>query len=377
MALVFFLALIVFLYTFAGYPLILALWSRFAAAKIAEYDSIETTPTLDIIMVVHNGAEYIEEKLTNLVSLNYPGKQPGIIVVLDACTDQTRALIDAMQLSQVTVLEQQEKRGKPAGLNLAVATSQAELLFMTDVRQPIQNDAVEKMLRRFSDPQMAAVSGELVFRQEGISDFGKGMDAYWRYEKFIRERESRVGSVAGVTGAIYLLRRSFYKPIPDETLLDDVLIPMQAVLAGGKVKFESGAYAFDIPSNDIEREKARKTRTLAGNFQLVQLNPALANPLKNPIWFQFVSHKLLRLLSPFLLVIIFVSNFFLVDSHVFFTLTLLAQIVLYGMALAAFASESLRCRKPLSIIHSFMNLMLYTFYGFLAYARGNYSGLWK
>lgn len=375
----FFFSLIVILYTFLGYPFLLVIWSRFLPEKsdTKGFCLSSNYPTLDVILVVHNGEAFIEDKLSNLAEMEYPGERPRIIVVLDGCTDNTKALIAASDANNIIVIEQEEKRGKPHGLNLAVEHSSADLLLMTDVRQPILPTALTMMTDRFSDPVVAAVSGELVFRQEGISDFGKGMDAYWRYEKLIREKESIVGSVAGVTGAIYVLRRGFYKPIPPETLLDDVLIPMQAVQAGGKVKFAPGAYAFDIPSNDIQREKQRKTRTLAGNFQLVQLNPGLINPFKNPIWFQFISHKMLRLLSPFLMVLIFVSNLLLVQEGWFFLLTMLGQCAFYCLAIVAFKFESARRVRLLSIIHSFLNLMLYTYYGFLAYSRGNYRGLWK
>ena len=385
MALLFFIYLLLLFYTFAGYPLLLWFWSQRkidSETKLGNFQSSANSlgqelPTLDIVMVVHNGANYIQAKLKNLSELEYNGKRPRIIIVLDGCTDNTEELIAAANYSSVHVIKQKEKSGKPYGLNLGVAASDAVLLLMTDVRQPIKKDALERLARRFEDPQIAAVSGELVFKREGITDFGKGMDAYWRYEKFIRDKESTIDSVAGVTGAIYVLRKSYYDPIPAETLLDDVLIPMQAVLKGGKVKFESGAYAFDIPSNDIQRERIRKTRTLAGNFQLVQLNPSLVNPFKNPIWFQFVSHKMLRLLSPFLLLSIFISNALLVGDHWFYSLTMAGQLAFYAIAAIAFFSESARKIKLLSVIHSFLNLMLYTFYGFLAYVRGNYGDLWK
>ncbi|HBR96499.1 MAG TPA: family 2 glycosyl transferase [Gammaproteobacteria bacterium] len=375
----FFTSVFLLVYTFVGYPVLLMAAARLSPARVPTANPVSGAELSDVevIVIVHNGAAFIGAKLDNLLALDYPKDKLSIRIVLDGCTDHTADVVRQYNAQNVTLMSFEHQQGKAHGLNAAVAASQAEILLFTDVRQTLAEDALSLLVARLSDPQVAAVSGELVFRQDGINDFGKSMDAYWRYEKFIRERESVIGSVVGVTGAIYAMRREWYQPIPSSTLLDDVLIPMQAVLAGAAVKFESGVYAFDVPSNDHAREKKRKTRTLAGNFQLVQLQPALLSPIKNPLWFQFVSHKMLRLLSPFLLALIFVSNAMLAQQHAFFAVMMALQLGFYALALLAFWSTSARQIRLLSMIHSFLNLMMYTFYGFLAYIRGSYGELWK
>ena len=140
------------------------------------------------------------------------------------------------------------------------------------------------------------------------STMGGGVGAYWRYEKWLRRHESLVGSTVGSTGAIYALRRELWRPLPAETILDDVLAPMQAVLAGARVIFEGSARAFDRVSPIGKAEFQRKTRTLAGNYQLLRLQPRLLLPFVNPVWLQFVSHKLGRLVVPYALCAVFVSS---------------------------------------------------------------------
>src|SRR5436305_601320 len=122
-----------------------------------------------------------------------------------------------------------------------------------------------------------------------------GVGLYWRYEKQIRRDESATGSVVGATGAIYAMRRSLWQPLPDDTILDDVLTPMRCVMAGYRVVFEERACAFDRTAPDANTEGRRKLRTLAGNYQLLWLEPRLLLPWCNPAWLQFVSHKVGRL----------------------------------------------------------------------------------
>ncbi|MDP7270733.1 MAG: glycosyltransferase family 2 protein, partial [Gammaproteobacteria bacterium] len=167
---------------------------------------------------------------------------------------------------------------------------------------------------------------------ETRSGFSQGIDFYWQYEKFIRQAEARCGSVVGVTGAIYALRKSCYKNIPKGLILDDVLIPMNAVRSGERVIFEPEALAYDIPPPSPEWEHKRKVRTLAGNYQLVQRSPGLLLPWRNPIWVQFVSHKLLRLVAPVFLLVGLVTNIILVNESLLYTLILAIQLVLYAAA---------------------------------------------
>ena len=170
----------------------------------------------------------------------------------------------------------EKKSTKSACLNRAIASSSADVLLLTDSRQALAEDVLVRLIAPLADKEVAAVSGELVFEQEGENDFSKGMDAYWRYEKFIRKCESDVSSTIGVTGAIYVLRRDAYIPIPDETLLDDVLIPMNAVMAGQRVLFESEAYAFDVPSSDPVREKTPQNQNYRRQFSVAQ--PVACSP---------------------------------------------------------------------------------------------------
>jgi cellulose synthase/poly-beta-1,6-N-acetylglucosamine synthase-like glycosyltransferase len=187
-----------------------------------------------------------------------------------------------------------------------------------------------------ADPRVGGVSGELLLDCESGDDgstIGEGVGLYWRYEKWLRRHESAIGSILGSTGAIYALRRDLWRPLPADTLLDDVLAPMRAVLSGARVVFEGTARAYDRVSTGAPAEFRRKTRTLAGNYQLLRLEPRLLVPMANPVWIQFVSHKLGRLIVPYALCVILVSSAALAGTHWTYAVALVGQLAFYGLAL--------------------------------------------
>ncbi len=373
--LAFFGSSLLLVYIFAGYPLLVWLLARCRGRPSMRDDSFR--PSVEAVVIAHNEGKTIAKKIGNLLSLDYPADRLSILVVSDASDDDTCDLVRMVDSPRVRLIHFEEKSTKSACLNRAIASSSADVLLLTDCRQSLAEDVLLRLIAPLADRSVAAVSGELVFEQEGENDFSKGMDAYWRYEKFIRKCESEISSTVGVTGAIYVLRRDAYIPIPEETLLDDVLIPMNAVMAGQRVLFESEAYAFDIPSSDPAREKQRKTRTIAGNFQLPSLSPALLNPIKNPLWWQFVSHKMLRLIAPALLVVTLIANWFILADHPIYMVSFTAQLIVHGLVLLSLLFEGLRAFLPIRIIRAFHDMMYFTVLGAWTFIRGRQLSSWK
>jgi cellulose synthase/poly-beta-1,6-N-acetylglucosamine synthase-like glycosyltransferase len=232
-----------------------------------------------------------------------------IIVISDGSTDDTAPLAREYGTRGVRVLELPERRGKAFALTQGCQLAQHEILVFGDLRQTWAPDVFEQLLKNFADPTVGGVSGDLVLESEpGVM---AGVALYWRFEKWLRKKESRVWSMVGVTGAISAVRRELFRPIPGGTLLDDVYWPLQVCLQGYRIVHEPHAVAYDrLPENPRD-EFRRKVRTLAGNFQLVQLLPAALVPGRNPIWWEFVSHKLLRLVVPWALLGTLIASAFL------------------------------------------------------------------
>jgi len=330
-----------------------------------------------VVVVVYNEVARIQAKIENIFALNYPKEKLHVLVVSDGSDDDTEAVVDSMQWSNVKFLGFDERRGKAACLNDAFSVLQTELVVLTDVRQTFEADAIKHLLACLSDPSVGAVSGELRFSSGEDNDFSQSVDAYWQYEKFIRGKESDFSSTIGVTGAIYAIKKTFFQNIPDNTVLDDVLIPMNVVMQGKRVVFESNAIAYDVPSADPAREEMRKIRTLAGNYQLVALRPELIMPWCNPAIIQYVSHKLLRLVMPVFLIILLLSSFFLMTRSWFFLLAFLGQIAFYGLPFFERFLEQPIFRKVVSIRNVFVSMNIYAFKAMIEFFTNKNLHLWK
>lgn len=301
----FWLSIALVLYVYAGYPLLLALlcrrWSRPVRKQAIE-------PAVTIIIAAYNEYERIERKLRNCLDLDYPRPKLQIVVSLDGPTDGTEFVVWKYARHGVEMVHSKQHRGKPGAINDGMRRATGDIVIFADTRQTFQPDAIRRLVENFADPQVGAVSGELMLAAGADAEASTDIGLYWKYEKSIRAMESRLHSVVGATGAIYAIRRELFTDLPTDALLDDVLTPMRIVLGGKRVVFEPEAKAFDKVSCCSQAEFARKVRTLAGNYQLLALMPQLIAPIRNPVFWQFCSHKIGRLIAPYLLIAIFVSN---------------------------------------------------------------------
>ncbi|MGD9613014.1 MAG: glycosyltransferase family 2 protein [Kiritimatiellia bacterium] len=305
-------------YVYAGYPALIGLWARFRPRPVRKGPF---AGGVAVLIAAHDEAGTLPRKLEQLLELAQAEPIREIWIGLDGCTDGTGERVrDRLETldqrletgnqwqgggdpslqspPRIQILEFESRRGKAAVLNDLMARATQPILVLMDARQRVEAGAISRLLENFADEQVGAVSGELVYEAaDGAAQ--KGAESYWGYEKFIRQSESRTWAVPGATGALYAIRRDLCEPIPENTLVDDVLIPMRAVLQGYRCLFEPAARVFDLPSARFGQEGLRKRRTLAGIWQLAVLEPRFFSFRANPIAFQWYSHKFLRLLTPF------------------------------------------------------------------------------
>ena len=330
MELLFWFSFLFIFYTYVGYPCLLFIWERLAGRKV---NKAYIEPKVSIVIAAHNEEKHIGKKIENCLGLNYPKGMVEVIVVSDGSEDRTNQIAGGFQTEAVRVLHYKERKGKAYALNLGVSQAKGEILFFTDARQILEKECLRELAANFNDSDVGAVSGELVLLQEGRPDSVEGVGLYWRYEKWMRKKESRINSVLGATGSVYACRKHLVKPIPPETILDDVLIPFQGILKGYRSIFEPKAVAFDHVAADVQKELKRKVRTLAGNYQALLLEPRLLHPLKNPVFFQLMSHKMARLLVPFAMLVLLVSNFFIASGV--YWVCFVVQLTFYVLALTS------------------------------------------
>ena len=360
------------LYTYLLYPAAIYLAARLFGRVPVVDDGNETLPSVTIIIVAHNEERIIDRKIDNCFELDYPSDRLEICVVSDGSTDGTADILRARD--DIVFLEGTENRGKPHQLNRAMERASSDLLVFSDSRQMFDRAAFRMLVRNFSDARVGCVSGELVFSTPE-DPTGSNIGLYWAYEKALRQAESAVDSTLGVTGAIYAVRRELAAPIPDDTVLDDIEIPLRAFLNGYRVIFEPGAKAFDTPSTDISKEFKRKTRTLAGNYQLFARNGWLFVPWKNRIFLQALSHKLFRLLVPWAMLAVFLTSSSLEGAA--FTVIFWAQVAAYGLGIAALRSAALRGNRMINLVSVFLTLNAAAVTGLYRHLTGTADVRWK
>jgi poly-beta-1,6-N-acetyl-D-glucosamine synthase len=357
---IFWLAAALVGYSYLGYPAWLWLRSRWSPRPVRRSssqnsgqsaDQSSAAPSVTAVMVVRNEEAVIARKLENLLTLDYPHAKLDLVVISDGSSDRTPAILadyarDSRVRTRLRTLIKPASEGKAAGLNDAIKLANGEVLLFTDARQQIESNALRLLIENFADPDVGAASGELMLGDPTSGETGKGMGLYWRIEKKIRELESASGSVVGATGAIYCARRTLLDAslLPESTILDDVLLPMQIVRKGSRVIFDARARAWDSPDLGEGREFSRKVRTLSGNYQLLQLAPWLLSS-QNAIRFEFITHKLSRLAVPFALLALLIASIFLPQP--FYRAALGVQLAFYALSLAALAGVKI---GPLSRI---------------------------
>lgn len=370
----FWMAALLLAYLYVGYPL--AAWLR-ARLRPRAHRRAPAEPGVTVVVVAHNEAARIDGRLQNLLALDYPRQKLDIILASDGSTDATVERARRYEQWGVRVLAFGWRRGKAAVLNDVVPTAKNEIVVLADARQLFDPAAVRALVANFSDPAVGAVSGELMLNPTAAGAAAQqGACFYWRYEKFIRRNESQAGSTVGATGAIYAIRRSLFQPIPEDTILDDVLIPLRIVHRGYRVLFEAGARAFDCASATARQEYVRKVRTIAGMFQLFARERWLLNPARNGVWFETLSHKGLRLLAPVLHVVVLAASFALREDALYGWM-LAGQIVFYGAAFGGYATQGVRRRfRVLTVPYTVCLMNWATVVGGVRFATGRQQATW-
>ena len=362
-------------YVYAGYPILMMILAKVFPKQVKRGDF---TGSISVVIVAYNEAARLKSKLDSLFACEQSKQIIEVLIGSDGSDDNTADVLSAYDDSRVRLNHFEERRGKPSVLNDVIKECKGEIVLLNDARQMLDKKSISKLIANFADESIGVVSGELVLKAtDSDTPAASGIGAYWKYEKMIRSAEGQFQSVPGATGAFYAIRRELFQPIPASTILDDVVIPMQAITQGYRCVFESGAYAYDLPSQSTKQESIRKRRTIAGNGQLILLHPEWLLPWKNRIWLQFMSHKLGRLICPFCLILAIVCNLFLLANPLYQALFAL-QGLFYGAAFLGWVLQSFgRKSKLFGLFLMFVSLNVTTLFALWDALRGRFRTTWK
>src|SRR2546423_4938621 len=331
-------------YTYVGYPVLLVVVSRLRPRLVRK---AEQTPRVSVIIAAYNEERDLAAKLENTLALDYDSDKLEVIVASDCSNDRTDEIARSFAPRGVRLHRQAERLGKTAAQNAAVAEARGEIILFSDATTLYSPDVLRVMMPNFADPSVGCVAGRLVYVDPAQSGVGRGARSYWGYETFLKSHESRACSLIGASGCLYAVRRAAYVPLYDEAC-SDFLIATVMVEQGLRAVYEPDAVCTEETNRRADRELRMRVRVIAQTYTDLWRHRAMLNPSRAGFYaVQLLSHKVMRYLVPFFLIVVLVASALLAPQSVFYAVALAAQLVFYGAAVVPWALEHAGVRVPL------------------------------
>lgn len=327
---IFWLSIALLVYVYAGFGALVILVGAIRNRQVRK-QAIE--PRVSLLIAAYNEQESIRQRLENIFQLDYPHDRIEIIVASDGSDDATEEIVASYASRGVRLLSL-PRRGKIHALNAAAAAATGELLVFSDANSMFERQALRVLVANFADPQVGGVGGNTVYTEQiGCESISTGENLYWNYDKWLKEMESRTGSIVSAHGAIYAIRRELYQHLTETAVTDDFAISTMVIEQGYRLVFEKNARAYEVAIPATEREFGRKVRMMTRGLRAVMLRKKLLNPLRFGFYsLVLFTHKLLRRLVSLALISLFISSLFLASSGPFYWFFALGQIVFYLLA---------------------------------------------
>ncbi len=365
-------------YTYVGYALLIYILNRLKKRSETNYNN-ETLewPSITVIIPAYNEAAILPQKIENTLNADYPTDLLHVILITDGSNDGSESL--KFTDPRITHLHQPVRQGKSAAINQGVAVANTEIIFITDANTMIHPKALKAIIAHYQKTNVGGVSGEkrIQLNQEESSVGGEGF--YWKYESFLKREGARFYTVVGAAGELFSFKKSLFKPLPNDTILDDFVLSMEIVKQGYVIDYEPKAYAIENPSKNISDEFKRKVRISSGVWQALGRLKFLFNPFFNfKLFFQFISHRFLRwTLAPMAMICILIISIVQIKQPLFYILLIL-QSIFYTLAFIGFLLKNTKLRWPLIFIPFYYCMMnAAVFVGLWAYFNGRHSVLWE
>ena len=375
----FWVLLVLLFHTYFGYYFSLLILSKlFTSSKKSQ--TFQPAPSIALVIAAYNEENVIRNKLINSVKLDYPSDQIAIWVVSDGSSDKTNSIVKefAKKYNNINILEL-SRRGKSKAINTALKKINADIVIFSDANTMYDTQAATQLTKYFVDKKVGCVCGRLQYSNPNNVISGKGEGFYWRYEVKLKILESELGYIAGANGAIYAIRHELFETLPPNTINDDFTISMKIVEKEYKSLYNKDAIAFEDVAPTVKGEFKRHIRDGAGHYIAVCHLIKLLNPLLGLKSYIYWSHRILRWLAPFILIMIFAINLFLANI-VFYNYILLLQLLFYLLALFGFLLAISKHNKIPFLFYIpfyFCNLNLALLIGFFKAITGKQKVTWN
>ena len=372
---VFFSSVALVVYAYLGYPIIIFALSRMLGRPVRRS---EITPAVSVIIAAHNEEKDIGAKIENTLSLDYPREKLEVVVASDCSSDRTDEIVRSYADRGVKLHRQPERLGKTVAQNEAVKVSSGEVLVFSDATTVYEHKALRNIVRGFGDPEVGCVAGRLEYVDSKTSCVGGGCRSYWSYEGFLRKCESHLGSLIGVSGCLYAVRRSSYSRMALD-MSSDFVIALETRLQGLRTVFDEDAVAFEETNHRGRDEFRMRVRVIEQTLSALHRYRELLDYRKHGLFaFQAISHKALRYATAFFLLCAFVSNLLLIGESFGFLMLFSAQVVFYLAAAIGWCCDRIGVRAgPLMIPFYFALTNAASLLGFLKFMRGEAHLVWE
>jgi len=370
----FWLSLAALLYVYVGYPLMLLCLTSFSRIPQAKPSY---TPFLSILIAAYNEEAGIKKKIEQTLDLDYPADQMEVLVLSDGSTDGTEEIVKSFTDPRVRLLHVSGRRGKTNAQNEGVLHAHGDVLIFSDATTIYHRQALRYLACNYADSSVGAVSGRYqYFDPQGNSPTGLGTMAFWNYENFIKKMQSTTRTISGCCGCIYSVRKEVYTPLAAE-VISDLVQPLHVIRKGYRVVFEDRALAYEETTQSTSEEFSMRVRVVTRGMRGLLSVPALLTPWKfGLVAFQLWSHKILRWLVPFFLLILFGSNLLLWRTP-FYRMFLEIQTVFYALTLLSIWVPVQKLWKPLGIPLYFCTLNAAALFSVIEVVRGKKYVVWQ
>lgn len=378
---IFWIGLTVIAYTYVGYGFVIYILSKLKGrpdSPTGQNDS--DLPEVTILIAAYNEEQYIENKIENTIALDYPTEKLSIFIVTDGSTDNTPHLVK--KFHAVKLFHESQRKGKIHAVNRVMKMVKTPIVIFSDANTVLNAQAAKNIVRHYQNQAVGGVAGEKrIFKNSEDNASGSGEGLYWKYESFLKKKDSEVYSVVGAAGELFSVRTALYQDPDENMIIEDFYLSVSIAANGYRFIYEPEAYAVESASASVSEEWKRKVRICAGAFQAMGKLKRLLNPFTyGMLSFQYISHRVLRwTLAPLFLPLVLLSNIWLaLQGSAFFASVLGAQLLFYAFAALGYIYRDKKIAiRGFFVPYYFMVMNLSVYAGFLRYCRGRQSVVWE
>lgn len=375
---IFWTAVFLIVYTYIGFPLLVVLRGLLWGRPFKD-EELTNLPVVSIVISAYNEAKCIAAKLDNILTMEYPRDRLEVVVASDGSTDGTDAIVERYKALGVKLLSL-PRIGKAAALNAAVNASSGEIQVFSDANSMYKADAIRELVRPLADPEVGGVAGNQIYKTEvSGGSSGDGERVYWNFDRMLKQFQGKSGNTLAATGAIYAIRRSLFQPIPDG-VSDDLFTSTGVIVQGYRLVFAPEAIAYEPIAATSQVEFGRKVRVIMRSWKAFHFRRALLNPFRYRFYaIQFFSHKILRYLVVFPLLILFLISPFLWRAGFIYQMATIAQVAFYSCALLGLLLNETRIgrKKILTIPFYFCMVNAASLVAIMNVLRGRQVKQWE